>query len=323
MLVQRLRADFRLILMTVFGLLAVVGITPFAVYRFSIGQPLAGVADILIQATILSVVVYAWRGGNMDRAGLLIAIFCSGGCVVAGLMSGLVGALWLYPALLANSLLAARTPAVVISASAIAVLATNSDLDNALHTITFIITALIVSLFAYIFSQRTEAQRQQLEDMAARDPLTGAFNRLTLEPQLQRAVDASVDERPVGLLVLDLDGFKQVNDVHGHGAGDAVLRLVADQLRGVIRHGDLLFRLGGDEFAVLLPGADVAALERVGHAVRRGVAREASARGYAVTGSVGATVFRSGEAVTDWLHRTDQAMYEAKHGGSDRIVVDR
>ena len=112
MLIQRLKADFRLTLMTVFGALTVVGITPFVVFRLLNDQPIAAVADVGIQLGITAIVLYAWRGDRMDRAGLLAAVFCSGGCVAMAHLTGLTGTLWLYPVLLSNFLLAARRPAV-------------------------------------------------------------------------------------------------------------------------------------------------------------------------------------------------------------------
>jgi diguanylate cyclase (GGDEF)-like protein len=323
MLIQRLKTDFRLTLMTVFGTLTVAAIAPFAIYRFGRGQIAAGVADLVIQACIAAIVCYAWRGGNMDRAGLLVALFCSAGCVAVGQISGLPGVLWLYPVLLANFLLAARRPAVVTSAVGIAVLATNDALAR-LDAITFVVTALMVCLFAYIFSYRTEAQRRQLEGIAARDPLTGALNRRGMDRELQQAMDTALREgSPVGLAVLDLDGFKQVNDENGHEAGDAVLLRFAQLVRRLTRRDDRFFRLGGDEFALLLPGADADALQRVGQAVRRAMQRQDGEGSFAVTVSIGAATLRPGESARDWLHRADTAMYEAKRAGSDRVVIDR
>lgn len=323
MLIQRLKADFRLTLMTVFGVLTVAGITPFAIYRFVNGQVVMGLVDVAIQAAITGTVLHGWRGGNLDRVGLVAAISCSAGCVVVGQLTGLQGALWLYPVLLVNFLLAARGPAILASAGAITVLATNDAFDL-VGAATFVVTAFLVSLFAYIFSYRTEAQRRQLEGIAARDPLTGALNRRGMDRELQQAMDAAMrDGSPVGLAVLDLDGFKQVNDENGHEAGDAVLLRFAQLVRRFTRRDDRFFRLGGDEFALLLPGADADALQRIGQAVRRAMQRQDREGGFAVTVSIGATTLRAGESARDWLHRADTAMYEAKRAGSNRVVIDR
>ncbi|MEG3158431.1 diguanylate cyclase domain-containing protein [Lysobacter zhanggongensis] len=361
MLIQRLKADFRLTLMTVFGALTVVGITPFVVFRMLNDQPIAAVADVGIQLGITAIVLYAWRGDRMDRAGLLAAVFCSGGCVAMAHLTGLTGTLWLYPVLLSNFLLAARRPAVLISAGAIAVLVLSGPFEpveavtfgvtaamvslfayffsyrteaqrrqllsgpfEPVEAVTFGVTAAMVSLFAYFFSYRTEAQRRQLEGVAARDPLTGALNRRGLDRELERAIQAAArDGLPVGLAVLDLDHFKEVNDAFGHEAGDAVLLTFADLVRRLTRRDDRLFRLGGDEFALLLPGADDEALLRVAQTVRQAMQMHGHEAGRGVTVSIGATTLRVGESARDWMHRADTAMYDAKRAGSNRVVVAR
>lgn len=323
MLIQRLKADFRLTLMTVFGALTVVGITPFVVFRLLNDQPIAAVADVGIQLGITAIVLYAWRGDRMDRAGLLAAVFCSGGCVAMAHLTGLTGTLWLYPVLLSNFLLAARRPAVLISAGAIAVLVLSGPFEP-VEAVTFGVTAAMVSLFAYFFSYRTEAQRRQLEGVAARDPLTGALNRRGLDRELERAIQAAArDGLPMGLAVLDLDHFKEVNDAFGHEAGDAVLLTFADLVRRLTRRDDRLFRLGGDEFALLLPGADDEALLRVAQTVRQAMQMDGHEAGRGVTVSIGATTLRVGESARDWMHRADTAMYDAKRAGSNRVVVAR
>ena len=158
--------------------------------------------------------LYAWRGGDLDRAGWLVSIFNSIGCVVVGELVGLPGVLWLYPVLLANFLLATRRTAVLISGLAIGFLAFNEALGTVANAFCFVITATMVCVFAYIFADRADVQRRVLETLATRDPLTGAINRRGLEREVELAMQASSrDGSPVGLAVLDLDGFKQVNDL--------------------------------------------------------------------------------------------------------------
>jgi diguanylate cyclase (GGDEF)-like protein len=140
-----------------------------------------------------------------------------------------------------------------------------------------------------------------LDEAAATDPLTGAANR--------RGFDAALTRFPVGgaVVVFDLDGFKPVNDAHGHAAGDEVLSAFADTLRGCVRDGDLTARLGGDEFAVLLPtsGQDGigAVLTRLG---RRWTTP------YGVTYTVGSALRRADETTLQMLIRADEALYTAK-----------
>ncbi len=166
--------------------------------------------------------------------------------------------------------------------------------------------------------------RERLERLAALDPLTEVYNRrfgLTrLREELARAARSGV---PLGVLMADIDRFKSVNDTYGHLVGDRVLREVAASIRAVIREGDVLIRYGGEEFLVLLPGASAGSVITVGERIRASVSKAAIADGaVAVTVSIGGSVFdaetRTAERLVD---AADQAMYRAKEGGRDRLVL--
>ena len=110
--------------------------------------------------------------------------------------------------------------------------------------------------------EELKALSASLAERAVRDPLTGLANRVLLEERLRASLSRDArDGRSTALLFLDLDGFKDVNDRHGHAAGDLVLKAVADRLRCAVRPSDTVARLGGDEFVVLLEGATAAAVQ--------------------------------------------------------------
>jgi diguanylate cyclase (GGDEF)-like protein len=166
----------------------------------------------------------------------------------------------------------------------------------------------------------------RLEHLAAVDPLTDAYNRrfglARLREEFARAVRA---ESPLGLLMLDIDHFKAVNDTYGHLVGDRVLRGVAECCRRVLRDGDVLVRYGGEEFLVILPGAgadDVAKIgERLRHAIRETTARDGD-RLVRVTVSLGGARYRADTESPDALVlEADQALYRAKAEGRDRLVA--
>ncbi|MEP6954871.1 MAG: diguanylate cyclase [Solirubrobacteraceae bacterium] len=166
---------------------------------------------------------------------------------------------------------------------------------------------------------RAEADRQ-----GRLDPLTGVANRRALPDLLDRRLAGS--KPGVGVLLLDIDRFKQINDGHGHAAGDEVLVEVARRISRALRAGDAVARIGGEEFLVMLPGVGAEqALRRVGELVRTVVCAEPvqTARGpLAVTASVGGAL--SGENL--WLRdaligAADRALYAAKHRGRDQVVL--
>jgi diguanylate cyclase (GGDEF)-like protein len=153
---------------------------------------------------------------------------------------------------------------------------------------------------------------QEVRRQAATDDLTGLPNRRALLERLDRTLAAG---QPVALLLLDLDGFKAVNDGLGHQAGDQLLRELGGRIRPALRPSDLLARLGGDEFAVLLPGADGTAAEECAERIHRLVCRPVPLAGSSV--QVGASIGiaeapRDAADVTDLLRCADAAMYEAK-----------
>jgi two-component system cell cycle response regulator len=166
----------------------------------------------------------------------------------------------------------------------------------------------------------------RLERLAAVDPLTDAYNRrfglARLREEFSRAVRA---ENPLGLLMIDLDHFKAVNDTYGHLVGDRVLRAVAAACRRVLREGDVLVRYGGEEFLVVLPGAGQVDVNGVGERIRRAVAETTIEDGdqrVGVTVSIGGATYRDTSVSMDALiGLADTALYEAKEGGRDRIVV--
>ena len=165
----------------------------------------------------------------------------------------------------------------------------------------------------------TERRRleRRLRHLADHDDLTGLINRRRFQEELERHL---AEGRRYGLtgalLVLDLDGFKEVNDNHGHSAGDRVLCAVADALRSRLRGSDIVARLGGDEFAVLLPRETPAEAELVCRSIENAIPAEVSTPGdRRIEVSVGFAPFVEGvESVDDVLTAADASMYAAKHG---------
>jgi len=157
--------------------------------------------------------------------------------------------------------------------------------------------------------------------MAAHDSLTGALNSRAFAERLGQELDRNRRyNRPLALLYLDLDDFKAVNDRHGHETGDAVLRLVADATRGAVRQSDIVGRLGGDEFAVLMPETEGSVAHAAATRLAAGI-RTVFRGTPSVTASIGlVSALGSATGVEELLRRADQAMYEAKRAGKDRVV---
>jgi diguanylate cyclase (GGDEF)-like protein/PAS domain S-box-containing protein len=164
-------------------------------------------------------------------------------------------------------------------------------------------------------------QREALERAARRDPLTEVANRAGFFEALGDALRHATDDTVIGLLYIDLDGFKDVNDRHGHSVGDDVLRIVAGRLSAALRRGDLIGRLGGDEFAVLCPTVvDVGSLTTVARRIIDDVSQPIAIRGLDL--QVGASIgiaTSMGSALPDQLvDAADRSLYRAKADGRGR-----
>jgi diguanylate cyclase (GGDEF)-like protein len=171
--------------------------------------------------------------------------------------------------------------------------------------------------------------REALQGLAIRDPLTGLYNRRYMQEFLDREIHRSRrSERPLSLMMIDIDYFKRYNDNFGHPAGDDALRLVGDALRQSVRAEDLACRYGGEEFVLILPEcslepAAVRAQQVRTHLEELYVERAGELPG-SVTVSIGVAGFRETTDKLDLLLKfADKALYQAKHDGRDRVVVAR
>lgn len=165
---------------------------------------------------------------------------------------------------------------------------------------------------------------RELETLALLDPLTGLTNRRGLENQLQaRLEELRRFGWPFGILLIDLDDFKEINDTRGHAMGDQMLRMVARTLGAGARGFDTVGRWGGDEFVVVVANVTLDRLLRIGERICHLIERSElpDFPGLSTTCSVGAASARTEEAISDLLARADRLMYRAKDEGGNRVAA--
>jgi two-component system chemotaxis response regulator CheY len=193
-----------------------------------------------------------------------------------------------------------------------------------------VVAARVTDLHRQLADRRAElaAVNEELQQSVRTDALTGLFNRRRLDedtPVLDEGLRRY--DRPYSVAMLDIDHFKAFNDRHGHQAGDDAIRLVSAAVRRAIRQGDVAYRYGGEEFLIVFPVQSLArakiAADRVRSAVEALSLRHAAADRGVVTVSIGVADAEPAGGLVGAVARADSALYEAKAGGRNRVVLAR
>ncbi len=154
------------------------------------------------------------------------------------------------------------------------------------------------------------------------DPLTSLFNRRFLDERLTHIIDESND-KTYGVLFFDIDNFKSINDVFGHLYGDEILKVVAKTIQLNLKDTDFVIRFGGEEMIAILPDVTQITLFQIAEVLRQLIHQtkpRLPEHDYQMSVSIGATILKNDESLTDAIHRADQAMYQAKKTGKDRTI---
>lgn len=175
-------------------------------------------------------------------------------------------------------------------------------------------------MILYLENKVAERTRE-LERIAITDPLTGLYNRRHILERLTEAMAAARRHgRPLSVLLIDIDHFKNINDTWGHQTGDEVLVGVAQELRANMREVDLVGRYGGEEFLMFFPETDMAAAREVGRRLARNLAQmEWTRPEIKITFSGGLVLYDGKEEINQFIHRADELLYNAKENGRDQI----
>lgn len=305
------------------ALAALVLLTPFAISNFVHGRAVLGAGSLLI---ILLLAGNAWeilRGRYHPLVlllGLVPAVLFFLTLFIRG--QGMEGVLWTYPALIGFYFILSERQAWLANAALLGIIVpqilTQTDPPLASRAV---VTLLTISVFSAVFVRIITDLQRVLKERALTDPLTGLANRASLINDLRTAAE---QKRRSGvhmtLIALDVDHFKQINDAHGHSAGDAVLRGIGQFLAKRIRATDKAYRIGGEEFLVLLYAVDAEHGRSTGETLRQAIEGLPLLPEATITTSVGVATLQPEEDVESWLKRSDANLYRAKSAGRNRVV---
>lgn len=166
-------------------------------------------------------------------------------------------------------------------------------------------------------------KNNHLNNIAVTDKLTGVYNRYFFEKNVIKKIEETTNnDISLTLIILDLDGFKDVNDIYGHDEGDKILRKVADAGVKLMGKDNILARWGGDEFVVLAIKTDLDAARRLAEKLRQSIETVLQKESGQVTASLGIAERRDSEAFECWFRRVDKALYKAKNSGGNCVAID-
>ena len=321
---QRASEDPQLGLISFFAALIALIVLPFSIYRFTQGQVVVGIVDAVIVVAVSAVGIVAWRPGQTARAGILMTVVATTSCLAVSLLFARHGLLWSYAVLTTNFLLTTRRMAMIANVTVFAILGSHPEVfANHVERAVFLSSGLLVTLCAFIFSLQSTRQRQALEHLAIHDPLTQALNRRAFDIDMANTLQThQLSLSPCTLAIIDLDHFKSVNDTFGHEVGDELLIEMVRTVRIHLRKQDRLYRFGGEEFILLMPDTDAHGVQRALDGLRERIFQTLRRPdGQPVSVSIGAATLEPDERGAFWLTRADAALYRAKNGGRNRVVM--
>ncbi|MBD0786299.1 diguanylate cyclase [Vibrio sp. Y2-5] len=172
--------------------------------------------------------------------------------------------------------------------------------------------------------RKVHERTAELERLTQIDPLTELYNRRGMAEQIEASLNrAEREDLPLGLLWIDIDWFKDINDTYGHAAGDESLKAIAEVIKQTIRSYDMAARWGGDEFLVLLVNVDANELVQLAGRLCSQISRHQFSNRFSISVSIGGAMYVKGQNIDTWLQNADQALYKAKDNGRNGFYINQ
>ncbi len=317
---KRSTQEFLLLILSTFG---VVAISPFIFIRYIREDWIIATVDLFIVLSMSTVFIYVYKTRKTVIPSIALAIFsaCSASATIN--IKGVENVYWIYPSIVAiYYLIEHKWSNIIVSILVLSVIPVLFKYLDSVVFIAIIATIFLTSCFGFVFSKSVRNQYQLLEQLAIKDDLTGTGNRRALNSKLDEV--AAISDRnklPVSLIMLDIDNFKQINDIHGHSMGDQVLVKISSLIENRLRMTDSLYRYGGEEFIITPLELDRNKAAKVAENIRLLVEGSTLISEKQITVSLGVAEYQPGESVEQWLKRADNALYFAKGNGRNQVHI--
>jgi len=297
---------------------------PFSILSFLQGQILTSVGTIGIVLLLGCNALLVYRGQCHQQL-TLFALVPTGMVFMINVSSydSYIASFWCYPAIVACYCMLSERRAwlanAIILAFGLPMVATSLPW---IYSIRVGATLLAVSLFSAILVHVIDTLNKRLNYQLVHDPLTGLFNRVTLQNTLEKSIALYQKKgAAASLLAIDIDHFKRINDGFGHDVGDQALVTLAEIFDNELRLEDLAFRTGGEEFLILLNACHEKEANIIAERLRKRIERASVVPNYPVTISVGVAQLQANENWTQWMKRADSHLLESKRLGRNRVTL--
>lgn len=232
---------------------------------------------------------------------------------------GVRGTFWCFPIMISTAFLLPQALSIIVNGSVISLCIFYGYNSIHIGELTRLVTALIATaVLASVFAYKIRNMQNLLRLHSTTDPLTGAFNRRQLDGLLSDTIAmVKRGQGPAVLAIFDLDNFKQINDTLGHTAGDNAIIELVKVIKDSSRTTDLIFRLGGDEILLLLRETNIGNAQLILETI---ITKIRHSQPIQTTSSIGAAELQHNSA-SDWIESADQALYQAKQQGKNKIVI--
>ena len=296
---------------------------PFTLYRL-INQDYAIAAiDFMITAGLMTIFYQTWKGKKNNYLNAIAVFSFMAGVSWVMSMKGLSLVFWAFPTMGFTYFVLRSRDALI--ANALFITGITFIFFNTLNksqALSIYPSLLLVCLFGYAFSLCSERQNKKLLKRVSTDTLTGVKNRRSFDEKVERILaNHKRHPKPVSMLLLDLDNFKNINDTYGHKKGDDILTEFAQTVKSIIRTTDYVYRFGGEEFVVIANNSSLENSGVLAESIREFIIQSPSLSEYNITVSIGVAEIIKNDDADSWFRRADRALYESKATGRNRVTL--